>query len=158
MIATRLLTIPSIDLYGKNCCRKRVGRSRSLSVGFGNKVPHSKSMTVDSFYGEWEIGTYSSAWRVTDKGRIICGSSDVVDSVDELDERLQRIEFGSILGIETFSRFDIRVTLAHEICIDFICVSVEDDEIFHIFGPEKFFTEYTFAEGWKTGRSDVPWA
>lgn len=53
------------ELIGKTCCRKRVGRSRSLSVGFGKKISHSKPDMADTYYGEWEIGTYSSPWRIT---------------------------------------------------------------------------------------------
>lgn len=145
-------------LIGKRCCRQRVGRGRSLSVGFGEKVPHSKPRTADPFYGEWELGTYSSAWRVIHKGRVVCGSSDVVDSIDELDERLQTIKLGVILVIEALSHFDIRVKLDDDVCIDFICASSEDDEMFHIFGPESLYVEYVCRDGWKVGRSNAPWS
>lgn len=145
-------------LIGKRCCRQRVGRGRSLSVGFGEKVPHSKPKTADPFYGEWELGTYSSAWRVIQEGRVVCGSSDVVDSIDELDERLQAIKLGAVLAIEALSQFDIRVKLDDEVCIDFICASAEDDEMFHIFGPESLYVEYTCSEGWKAGKSNAPWS
>jgi len=144
-------------LIGKRCCRQRVGRGLSLSVGFGEKVPQSESKAADPFYGEWEFGTYSSAWRVIQEGRVVCGSSDVVDSIEELDERLQAIKLGAVLAIETLSQLDIRIKLDGEIYIDFICASAEDDEMFHIFGPESLYVEYTCRDGWKVGKSNAPW-
>lgn len=145
------------ELIGNPSCRQRVGRGRSLSVGFGDKVPHSKPKTADPFYGEWEIGTYSSAWRIIREGRVVCGSSDLVDSIDELDGRLQAIQLGAVVAIEALSQFDIRVKLDNGVLIDFICASAEDDEMFHIFGPENLYIEYTCPDGWKVGRSNAPW-
>lgn len=144
-------------LKGKRCCRKRVGSGRSLSIGFGEKLPNLKSKTVESFYGEWEIGTYSSSWRIVVNGEIICGSMDVVDSVDELDRRVQSLFLGSIISIENISPFDIRVSLDQGVFIDFICAAADDDEIFHIFGPESLYIEYKYIDGWRIGKSNVPW-
>lgn len=127
-------------------------------MGFGKKIPHSKSKTTDTFYGEWEIGTYSAAWRIIHKGHVVCGSSDVVDSIDELDTRLQAIQLGTVLTVEVISQFDIRINLDNGVCIDFICASAEDDEIFHIFGPENIYIEYMCPSRWKVGKSNVPWS
>ncbi|WP_138922517.1 hypothetical protein [Hylemonella gracilis] len=146
-----------LDLIGKRCCRKRVGHGRSLSLGFGVRIPHTKSKAVDAFYGEWEIGTYSAAWRIVQNGAVICGSLDVVDSINELDDRLQNLELGAILSIEAVSELDIRVKLDNDFFIDFICVSAEDDEMFHIFGPMNLYVEYKYPDGWKVGKSNAPW-
>jgi hypothetical protein len=127
-------------------------------VGFGEKVPHSKPKTADTFYGEWELGTYSAAWRVIREGRVVCGSLDVVDSIDELDERLQAIRLGAVIAVEEQSQFEIRVKLDDGVFIDFICASAEDDEMFHIFGPESLYVEYTCPGGWKVGKSNTPWS
>jgi hypothetical protein len=127
-------------------------------VGFGKRVPHSKPKTADPFYGEWEIGTYSSAWRIIRAGRVVCGSSDVVDSIDELDERLQAIKLGAVVAVEALSQFDIRVKLDDEVFIDFICASEGDDEMFHIFGPERLYVQYTCPDVWKVGKSNAPWS
>jgi len=144
-------------LIGKRCCRQRVGGGRSLSIGFGGKIPHSKSKTVDSFYGEWEIGTYSSAWRIICNDQILCGSMNVVDTTDELDEALQRITLGVVVDIVALSRFDIRIKLDCGIFIDFIGASTDDDEMFHILGPDSLYVEYKILEGWVVGKSSTPW-
>jgi hypothetical protein len=48
-------------ILGKRCCRQRAGEYRSLSLGFGERIPHLKKKSVDSFNGEWELGTYSNS-------------------------------------------------------------------------------------------------
>jgi len=120
-------------------------------------LPHAKPKAVDTFYGERELGTYSSAWRVIREGQVVCGSSDVVDSIDELDERLQAIDLGAVLAIEMLSQFDIRVALERDVRIDFMSASAEDDELFHIFGPDNLYVEYTCPRGWRVGQSNAPW-
>ena len=141
------------DLIGKDCCRQRVGRMRSLSLGFGKKIPHGKARLVDDFYGEWEIGTYLAAWRVVHDGRILCGSQDIVDSVPELDERLSKIKFGRIKTISVFSKFDIRINFDGEKYLDFLGSGSDDDELFHIFCPESMHIEYSISGGWKIGKT-----
>lgn len=145
------------SLIGKRCCRQRVGRWRSLSVGFGEKVPHSKKTKADTFYGEWELGSYSSAWRIVREGRVICGSSDVVNSTEELDDMLQAIALGCVVDVLSPSPLDIRVQLESEVFIDFLCTSSDNDEMFHIFGPESLYLEYRWPNGWALGKSDTPW-
>jgi hypothetical protein len=83
---------------------------------------------------------------------------DVVDSIDELDERLQAIRLGAVIAVEEQSQFEIRVKLDDGVFIDFICASAEDDEMFHIFGPESLYVEYTCPGGWKVGKSNTPWS
>ena len=49
------------DLFGKPCCRQRVGLARSLIVGFGERIARrSKARLNDDFNGEWEIGDRKS--------------------------------------------------------------------------------------------------
>ena len=141
---------------GKRCCRKRVGHRRSLSLGFGEKILHSNPKAVDNFYGEWEIGTYTSAWRVVSKGQILCGSMNLVDSIEELDQEIQNIFLGSVVSIEVTSLFDIRVSFDDGVFIDFIFVST-DDEMFHIFGSDSLYIEYKCVDGWLVGKSNTPW-
>lgn len=145
------------DLIGKRCCRQRVGRGRSLSIGFGAEVPHSKSNTVDSFYGEWEIGTYAAAWRIVRNGVIVCGSLEVVDSIDEIDQQLQAIDLGAVLEVKAVSDLDIQLRLEDGTCIDFMCASTDRDEMFHIFGPGDLYVEYAPLCGWSIGKSNAPW-
>jgi hypothetical protein len=145
-------------IIGKTCCRQRVGRGKSLSIGFGERILQSKPKVADPFYGEWEIGTYSSAWRIVDNSKILCGSLDVVDSIEELDEKLQQVRLGAVVDIEAVSLLDIRVKLERGVFVDFICASSEDDEMFHIFGPDNLYIEYKNIGGWEVGKSDAPWA
>lgn len=146
------------DLVGKRSCRQRVGRGRSLSLGFGEKISHTKLSAVDQFYGAWEIGTYSSAWRVVRNKTIVCGSLDTVDSIDELDQRLRAIEIGAITSVEQLSDFDVRVSFDKNIRVEFLWSSIDDDECFHIFGPGDLYVEFSPFEGWKIGNSKAPWS
>ena len=158
-----MTTIPSktrsafSGLFGKQCCRQRVGEWRSLSIGFGEKVPHTDNRTADSYYGEWEIGTYSSAWRIICGDRLLCGSMNLVDFFGDLDQELQRIQLGIVCDIEALSSFDIRVKLDNEIFIDFFGMSTVEDEMFHIFGPDSLYVEFKLIDGWTVCRSDIPW-
>ncbi len=145
-------------LIGKPCCRQRVGEYRSLCLGFGERVPHSKKRNlVDSFYGEWEIGTYNAAWRIIRDKKIICGSMEPVDSNAELCEKLELIQLGSMTGIEMRSRFDICIQLDNNIVIEFLCAASCDDEMLHILGPNHLAVEYKYDNGWRMGKSNEPW-
>lgn len=145
------------NLIGKECCRQRVGRGRSLSIGFGKKRLHGKVNRPDDFYGEWEIGTYIASWRIVQEEIVLCGSQDVVDSLSELDQMLNTIQFGRIAAIKTIGKLDIRVELNNGIYIDFLGCSSEDDEIFHVFGPDNLYVEYSIKEKWRIGKSNTPW-
>lgn len=152
-------TMPLIvkEIMGKQCCRQRVGEWRSLSIGFGEKQYHTKK-GVDQFYGEWEIGTYSAAWRVSVANKVVCSSQDSVTSTLELDERLQLISLGSVSGIEVFHELDVRVFLDNGVTIDFMQLSIDvQDEVLHIFGPGHLYVEYSNVTGWKEGKSNEPW-
>lgn len=144
------------DFMGKPCCRQRVGEWRTLSIGFGARVPHTSQKSVDSFYGEWEIGTWSAAWRILHGTKVLCGSKDLVDSTEELDKKLQNVHLGRILDIENLSPLDVRVTLDDGVYIDFICVSDIDDEMFHIFAPNDLYIEFKDAR-WNFGNTKKLW-
>ena len=96
-------------LYGKPCCRKNVGERKSLSLGFGRKIYNAPKMRGPAFYGEWEIGTYSCAWRVIKDNIVICGSTDPVDSNVELDSMLNKIDFNCIIQISQYNSIDVHV-------------------------------------------------
>jgi hypothetical protein len=144
-------------LIGKPCCRRRVGRGRSLSVGFGKKVPHQRAKAIDDYYGEWELGSYSSAWRIIRAGLVICGSSDIVESIEELDQILQGVRLGEVVDFEVLSRLDVRINLTDGVLIDFICAAADNDETFHVFGPENLYVRYAPADQWQVGKSNSPW-
>jgi hypothetical protein len=118
-------------MFGKPCCKKRVWRHRSLCLGFEEKFFHEKKL-IDDFYAEWEIRTYYCAWRVIKDKKILCASSDAVDSIDELDAALKQIEFGCIESLDQFSDLDIRVKFDTGIIVEFLATISDEDECFHI--------------------------
>ncbi len=144
------------SMLNKRCCRQRVWRPRSLSLGFGEKVYHGNSNLVDAFYGEWEIGTFYCAWRVIYDQKILCGSSDAVDSLDELDAALKQIDFGCIQSLTQPTRFDVRAEFDTGIAVEFLASTSDDDECFHVFGPQSLHVEFSVLEGWKIGKSNKP--
>jgi hypothetical protein len=143
-------------IIGKRCCRQRAGEYRSLSLGFGEKVPHVRKKSVDSFKGEWELGTYSSAWRIVKNGAILCGSMNPVDSNEELEQQVEAIQLGAVMAIEMLSKFDIRITLDDGTLVEFMCASNYDENMFHIFGPDHIFLGYKSTDGWRLGKSNEP--
>lgn len=142
-------------MVGQPCCRKHIGRMRSLSLGFGGAIPH-KTPVGQAIYGEWEVGTYRSAWRIVQRGRILCGSQDVVDSIEDLNLELGRIEIGRFVALRQFTDLDVRVECNDGMFIDFLA-AISDDECFHIFCPGQRYVEFTAGSGWKVGVSDKPW-
>lgn len=136
------------ELKGRACCCQRVGEHRSLRLGFGNKVTRSKMEVRDLFFGEWQLGTFTAAWRIVQKDRILLGSMNPVDSSADLDAELQKIQFGPVQHIETPSRFCVRVHLEGDIFIDFIAASNDECEIFFILKPDAHDMEYRCTIGW----------
>jgi hypothetical protein len=144
-------------LFGLPCCRRRVGRRRSVSFGFGSERFHGDPKLPDGFYGEWEIGTYYAAWRVVQAGKVLCGSEDVVDSVEGLNDRLGLVELGRPVGIQMLSEFDVRLSLDENTDLDFLgTLSEADEHIVHIFGPDDLYVEYAVETGWEIGTSAEP--
>ena len=142
-------------LIGKKCCRVRVGASKSLSMGFGEKIYHNNNKLEDAYYGEWEIGTYYCAWRVIKGDKIMCGASDPTESIEELNRDINRIKFGSIVSIAKLTSFDVRVEFDNEIVVDFLPTISDQDELFHIFCPDNLYIELSFEGKWLIGKSNA---
>jgi len=147
-----------VGLFGLPCCRKRVGPTRrAISLGFGAERFHGDPTLVDGYYGEWEIGTYYAGWRIGQRGRVLCGSDDVVDSADQLNERVTNIKFGRPVRIEMLSKFDVRLHCEDELHVDFLATNGDDDEhVVHIFGPDDQYLEYVVTSGWEIKLSSEP--
>ena len=144
-------------LYGLPCCRRRVGSPRrGISIGFGEQRFHGNPTLKDDFYGEWEIGTYYGGWRIVSGGVVACGSDDVVDSIDELNERVARVELGRPVSIRMLSELDVRLALDNGSHVDFLGSSGEDEHVIHIFGPDDLYIDYTSGKGWEVGSSIEP--
>ena len=144
-------------LVGKPCTQKRLGRPRSLSLGFGELVPDKKSQQTGIVYAEWEVRTYYWAWRVVKGGRVLCGSQEIVDSIDELRQALNRIDLGGFSSLRQVGDMDVRVELDNGYAVDFLATISDENECFHIFCPESICIVFSPAGGWQTGPSDRPW-
>jgi hypothetical protein len=146
-------------IFGKLCCRQRVSKPRALHIGVGEKVFHGNPKLADEYYGEWEIGTYYCGWRVLKEGRILCGSDDLVDSADELDAALKRIEFGGLQSIEQLNSFDVRVGFDTGVVIHFLATTSDEKDacLDIICEPNHQAAEFAVGSGWTVGPSNAPW-
>ena len=79
-----------------------------------------------------------------------------VDLNEELEQKVDALQLGAVMSIEMLSKFDIRITLDDGTFIEFMCASNEDENMFHIFGPDHLFLSYTLADGWKLKKSNEP--
>lgn len=143
-------------MIGKRLCRIDAASNLSLSFGFGERVYHGKKYLKTEYYGEWELGTYRACWRVTNRGNLICGVRDNDISSDALNKTLLKLLSETFLSLKQVSPLDLCVELSNGYAIEFLATSSDDDELFHIFGPEKLFIRFSLASGWGIGRSDKP--
>jgi len=141
-------------IVGQPCTRREVGRSRSLSLGFGDEAG-DRNQEEGRHYKTWEIETYYDAWRVVKGATVLLSSIDSND-LNELNHELNSIELGGFSSMRELTELDVRVELDNGVSVDFLGTTADDDEYFHVFGPEKSYIQFSRA-GWKTGRSDRPW-
>lgn len=144
------------SLYGKRFCRVAVGKFKSLSLGFGEKIFHNNDRLKDKYYGEWEIGTYYCSWRITRGNKVILGSNDIND-INELNIKINSIEFQEIVAINNPSALDVQVVFKDGMVIDFFNTISDNDETFHIFCPKSICIKFTTEGVWEMGKSDAPW-
>ena len=107
------------SVVGQMCSRRQIGKDRSLNIGFGEVVLHKsarvgevvlhKSARVEAEHGTWEIGTYYRSWRIIHGQRIVCGSQDAVDHIDELRQKMNGIEWGHCSAIRQLTDLDVRM-------------------------------------------------
>lgn len=142
-------------LIGKQCCRAAIGEFKSLSLGFGEKIYHRNPKLRDTYYGEWEIGTYQCAWRVMEKNKILLGKNDTQQE-NVLDNKLKRIRFGRIASINQITDLDIRLSFDNEMIVDFFATISDDDEYFHIFCPDNMWIGLLPGGKWIIRKSDKP--
>jgi uncharacterized RDD family membrane protein YckC len=124
-------------IIGLPNCRTDVGEHKSLSFGFGERVYHGNNRLRTSFYGEWEIGTYHSAWRVVKGNSILLARGDLGSS-EYLAARLSQIPLGSILALLQPSPLDLRIELNNDVIVEIYAnTSDPEDDFFHMFFPKK---------------------
>jgi hypothetical protein len=144
------------QLLGQQCCRKKVGFSKSLSLGFGTKVFHNNPRLNDNFYGEWELGTYNSSWRIIDGQKILLGSTDKFDDFEEFNRRLDQIELGIIKTIDCMQNIDIQISFNNGLIVVFFATTSDNDEYFHIFCPNHIHIELAPKGIWTKSKSNKP--
>jgi hypothetical protein len=143
-------------IFGQKCCRARINSFKYLSLGFGKKIFHNNPKLDDEYYGEWEIGSYRSSWRIMRGERVLLGKQDVEEN-NELNEKLSKIKFGEIVFIKQISKLDIRVELKNNLFVDFLSTFSDIDESFHIFCPDHMFIEMDNKGRWTKGKSNEPY-
>ncbi len=89
-----------MPIIGQPCCRIQMHQDRSMSIGFGRKIPHHKPRERDAFFGEWEIGTFQSAWRIMEGKKILFGSQDLVLDEEGFSAAVESVKFGKIVSVE----------------------------------------------------------
>jgi hypothetical protein len=124
-------------------------------MGFGKRIPNNNPKTRDGYYGEWEIGTYESAWRVIQNGVIICASHDASDSPapenpPDIDGVFRKINFENLVSIRQKTKWDFETKFDFGISLDLFGASshAEDGEFFHIFCSERKCLSFDSDEGW----------
>lgn len=137
----------------ERCNIKKIGKRRDLSIEFGERAEKNKWKIPFVEHRKWRLGTYRSAWRLLKDEKIICGSQDVADSVDDLNKKLANTEIGTLSNVELISAYDVRVSFSNNVIIDFFCTFEDEDEIFHIFGDDNLYVGYSIVEGWVIRRA-----
>ena len=136
-------------ILGKRCCRKRVGNWKSLSFGFGCKIRHGNPKLVDTYYGQWEIGTYQRSWRVVQGKTILLGGEDAME-IEELNTALGKIELKRLVAVRQSSEFDVRIEFDCEKAVEFLGAA-SDDATVRIFCPSDICAQYVIGQGWIIG-------
>ena len=144
------------EMVEKNCCLVKVGCYKSIRIGVG-EVVEIKNPRFTAFHGAWEIGAYNAAWRVIQNGKIVCGSSDPIDQIQELQVVLDGLKFGLFRAITPLSAFDFRIVFNNETTIDILCTFQNSDEIIHIFFPDGWVASYAYRVGWDIELGRKPW-
>jgi len=143
-------------IIGLPNCRTDVGERKSLSLGFGERVFHQNERLRTQFYGEWEVGTYYSAWRVIKGATILLARGDEGTSND-LAARLEDIPLGTIAVLVQSSPRDLRLEFNTGVIVEVLAdTSKPDEECFHIFLPGKKYMELSAGGVWTLTDSDKP--
>ena len=141
---------------GQVCCRQHIGKDGSLSLGFG-EVIRLKTAIAEADHGTWEVGTYYRSWRVVHGRRILCGSQDQVDDINEFRRVIRAIEWGRLSDIRQHNGIDVRIEFNTGVFVDILSTISDYDEVFHMFLPENIVVAFSVVKGWKAGPSDKPW-
>ncbi|WP_435979928.1 hypothetical protein [Psychrobacter sp. DM4] len=142
--------------YDKVCCRKRVGYYHSFAIDFGPKIYHNQKRNVDLFYGEWQFRTYNRMWKILKDGQLILEGQNNTCSNDDLDDELQRIEFGRLMNILINNDNGLVLELDNGLSIGFIS-DQKEEEVCTIFLPKNRCLVFNNDLSWEYGRGDLGW-
>ncbi len=142
-------------VLGQTCCRQYVGYDLSLFIGFG-EIVFVKNPWGAYPCGKWEIGIYRSAWRLIKNKRIICGSKCLFESLEELQQKIEKLEGAKCTGIRMLTEFDVRVEFDHGFCIDIFGVFGDEDEVVHMFLPQRRVLALSNLGEWTAGDCKSP--
>jgi hypothetical protein len=148
-------------LLGQECCRVKIWSYESLSLGFGKKIVHNDPKLNDKYYGEWEIGTYSCAWRIRIQNIILLGSDEPaetnirMDHINKLNRMANKLDFGRIVSLDSKSHFDIEIKFKSGLTIECFTCAKYKDERFHVFCPNNKSIIFDWDGKWKIGPSEL---
>ncbi|MDR3174018.1 MAG: hypothetical protein LBU19_07200, partial [Treponema sp.] len=142
------------NLENLPCCRVDINRYRNLSIGLGEKVKNNCKDSRVEYYGKWEIGTYSAAWRIIKGGEFISGSKMLFENTDIETQGLVPLFEETLLSITELNEYDIRLKFSGNLIVDFFNCS-SDDEFLHILNTDGSFWVLHFSGQWINGKSPV---
>ena len=87
---------------------------------------------------------------------IICGSKELIDSVDELRQQLVKLDGAKCVKIGMLTEFDVRVEFDRGLCVDFLGAFGDDDEVFHAFLPQGRVVSFSLQRGWVSQVANQP--
>ncbi len=137
-------------MFGTKCCLVSMRDNRSIYFAFDRLIVEEGLVLKGQSHGLWEIGSYSSAFRVISDGQVVLASGNgyAEYSPEEINESLGVLEFGSILSMRMLTEFDVRIEFSTGLMVDFLCVFEGEDEVVHIFCPGGRVVVYTVCDGW----------
>jgi hypothetical protein len=142
------------NLENLPCCRVDINGYRNLSIGLGKKIQNDCKNSRVEYYGEWEIGTYSAAWRIIKGGEFISGSKKLFDNADIETQSLIPLFDETLLSITELNEYDIGLKFSGNLFVDFLNCS-NDDEFLHILNTDGNFWILYFSGQWICGKSPI---
>ena len=139
------------EILNQNLCRIDFRKDKSLFLGIGNRIYSTAENRCVSFYGEWEIGTYNSSWRIIKDNKICLASES--DIVKESYKEIVIDKIITLLQIQEITPFDLRFIFSDGLIIDFFNCYCDEDEMIHVLKNDGTWWEKDFCGIWHKGLS-----
>jgi hypothetical protein len=114
------------NILHKECCFIRQGYGSKLRLGLGELVHYKNPQLKGKFHGEWDLISRTFAWRMSLNNKLLCGSDDEVEFIDDA---LKNLKLGSITDIKRKSISDVSFLFSEGILIEFFCCSLDDNQM-----------------------------